>query len=123
STSSQNARLLKARLLVQDGKSEEAAKLLENWLPRPLPQNNLVWLEQVAGQTEALELHDAANRLYEEYATLEPRRGKLALAAYRGRQGDLEQSFALLDQAREGSPMTEILPAALTNVRSYPTKI
>ncbi len=122
SQANQGARLLKARLLVNDGKSDEAAKLLENWLPRPLPQNNLVWLEQVAGQTEALKLDEAADRLYEEYATLEPRQGKLALAAYRGRRGDLDQSFALLEQSRESASMLEILPVALANIRSFPEK-
>lgn len=122
SPTNQAARLLKARLLVQEGKSEEAAKLLENWLPRPLPQNSLVWLGQVAGQTEALKLYDAADRLYDEYATLEPRQGKLALAAYRGRRGDLEQSLDLLEQSRESAAMFEIMPVALTNIRSFPAK-
>ncbi len=120
---SQSARVLRARLLVRDGKSEEAVKVLEGWLPRPLPQNGLVWLLQVAQQAESLELNDAASRLFEEYASLDPTTGKLALAAYRGRRGDIEQSFALLEDSHETSPMIEILPIALANVRAFPEKI
>jgi len=123
SPAAQGLRLLRARLLVHDDKKEEAAKLLEGWLPRPLPQAQLFQLLGVAQQMEVLELYEAAEKNFQEYATLDPARGPIALAAFYGRRGDLERSFALLNQARESLPMAEILPVALANLRNFPDKV
>jgi type IV pilus assembly protein PilF len=122
SPQAQMVRSLRARLLVKEGNKEEAARVLESWLPRPLPQANLSWLLDVARQMEVLELYEPAERLYNEYASLSPKDGRLAIAAFYGRRGDFDQSFAILDRAIEGATMSEVLGVALANVRNFPQK-
>lgn len=117
------ARILRARLLARDGKQAEAAKLLEGWLPRPLPQNQLPLLLDVADQMEQLELYQDAERLLREYLGQSPDSGKLALAAYLGRRGDIEQSFTLLSEAGPEVPVLEVISVGKANLRNYPEKV
>jgi tetratricopeptide (TPR) repeat protein len=122
SMQAQTVRTMNAKLLVNDGNKEEAARVLEGWLPRPLPQANLTWVLDVARQMEILELFEPAERLYNEYATLSPKDGRLVLAAYYGRRGDLDQSYTMLEQAIEGASMSEVLAVSLANARNFPEK-
>ncbi len=116
-------RVMRARLLVRAGKNEEAAKILESVLPRPLPQNQLVRLVAVANQMEELKLFDAAEATFQEYASLSPKDGTLAMAGYYGRRGQMEKAFEMLETARKSQPMIAVLPVALTSLRSFPDQI
>jgi len=123
SPAARGARVLRARLLAHEGKQAEAAKVLEGWLPRPLPQNQLPLLLDVAGQMEALELYSDAERLLKEYASLSPSSGKVAMAGFLGRRGDIEQSFGLLDEVQGQIPLIDIISVGLVNLRNYPDKV
>ncbi len=123
SPSARGVRILQARLLHHDDKKAEAAKVLEGWLPRPLPQQQLPLLLDVAGQMESLELYDDAERLFREYLTQVPGGGKVALAGFLGRRGDIEQSFTMLNEAQTEVPPLEVLRTGLANLRNYPDKV
>jgi tetratricopeptide (TPR) repeat protein len=123
SPAARGVRILRARQLVHDGKQDDAAKVLESWLPRPLPQNQLPLLLDVAGQMEGLELYADAERLLKEYQGQSPIAGKMALAGFLGRRGDIDQSFAMLDEARAEVPLIEVVSAGLVNLRNYPEKV
>ncbi len=123
SPAARGVRILRARLLAHEGKPAEAAKVLEGWLPRPLPQNQLPLLLDVAGQMESLELYTDTERLLKEYAGLSPTSGKVAMAGFLGRRGNIEQSFALLDEARAEIPLLDIISVGLVNLRNYPEKV
>ncbi len=120
----QGIRLLRARLLAKEGKKEEAARILEASVPRPLSHNQLDLLVRVGQTMEGLGLLEAAEKMLQEYSALDPKLGPVALAGFYGRRGDIERSFALLDKARrESQPMTELLPVALSSLRAFPDKI
>jgi tetratricopeptide (TPR) repeat protein len=110
-------------LLAHDGKQGDAAKILEGWLPRPLPQNQLPLLLDVANQMEQLKLYEDAERLLKEFVSQSPSAGKVALAAFVGRRGDVDQSFTLLDEASSDIPSIDLIPVALSNLRNYPEKV
>ncbi len=118
-SSKQLARELKARLLIKDGETEQAAQLLDDLLSRPLPQNKLFRLEEIARIMETLQLYDAAEKLLDEYMSQEPR-GTIAMAAFLGRRGKVDRAFALLDESRKNQPMVEILPCGLEALRLFP---
>ena len=107
-----NARELKARLLIKKGEPEKAVQALEELVPNPLPQNQLFLLEKVASLLEELEQYPAAEKLLNEYMSIEPR-GTIAMAAFLGRRGDLDKAFDLLEEARKNQPAVDILPCAL----------
>jgi tetratricopeptide (TPR) repeat protein len=113
------ARLVRARLLKQAGKTEEAVALMEDLLPRPLPQNQLGQLDAVAKQMEQLGLYEGAERILDEYMSLDPR-GAIAMAAFKGRRGDTDKAFALLEESRNSEPAIQVLPVANEILRLYP---
>ncbi|MGD9724643.1 MAG: tetratricopeptide repeat protein [Pirellulales bacterium] len=110
---------LRARLLVQQGQPEKAVAVLMQLVPSPLPPNELFRLEQVSMLMEQLGQFDAARRLLDDYVGQEPR-GKIALAAFLGRRGEVDKAFALLDESRGDQSLTDILPVALEGLRRYP---
>ncbi len=116
-----NAREIKARLLIKKGEPEQAVQVLEGLVPNPLPQNQLFLLEKVANLLEELKQFAAAEKLLNEYMSLEPR-GTIAMAAFLGRRGDVEKAFGLLEEARKNQPAVEILPCALEALRMHPEK-
>ncbi|MBI3837009.1 MAG: tetratricopeptide repeat protein [Planctomycetia bacterium] len=116
-----NVRELKARLLIKKGEPEQAVQVLEGLVPNPLPQNQLFLLEKVANLLEELKQFAAAEKLLNEYMSLEPR-GTIAMAAFLGRRGDIEKAFGLLEEARKNQPAVEILPCALDALRRHPDK-
>jgi tetratricopeptide (TPR) repeat protein len=120
-TVKQAARRLRARLLVHDGKKEQAVQVLESLVPSPLPQNQLFRLEVVSKMMESLGLNEGAERLLNDYMSQEPR-GTIAMASYVGRRGDIDRAFALLEDARKNQPMIEILPCALEALRGHRDK-
>jgi tetratricopeptide (TPR) repeat protein len=118
----QVVRTLRARLLFKDGKKEEAAKVMEDLLVRPLAQAQLFRLDLLSKQMEQIGLTEAAQRLLDEYVSQEPR-GAIAMAAFKGRQNKVEEAFALLEEARQSQPIIEILPVALETLRYYPNEV
>jgi tetratricopeptide (TPR) repeat protein len=88
-----------------------------------LPQNQLPLLLDVAGQMEQLNLYSDAERLLKEYVSQSPSTGKVAMAGFLGRRGDIDQSFALLDEARAEIPAVEIVSVGLVNLRNFPEKV
>ncbi len=119
---SRGVRVLKAQLLAREGNLDEAAQVLEAWLPRPLAQDKLNLLFDVAMQLDALKLYPQSQKLFEEYAQLSPTSGKVALAAFHGRRGDIDRSFAMLKEVRDSANLFEILPVVLANLRNFPEK-
>ena len=115
----QTVTALKARLLVQSGQQEQAVKLLEGMLPRPLPPSQLHLLLDVARLLEELNLNDAAEKLLSEYISQEPR-GVVDMAAFAGRRGDVTKAFSLLDQGRKARPINDILTVGLDTLRRNP---
>ncbi len=115
----QSIEILRARLLVKKGENEKAVELLEGFLPRPLPQNQLALLENVSRVLEELGLNDAAQKLLEQYVAQEPS-GKLALAAFIARRGDVDKAFKMLEECRKSSPASAILTTALMALRQQP---
>lgn len=114
-------RTVRARLLVRDGQKEKAVEVLESLLARPLPQNQLYRLGLLSKQMEQLGLYEAAERLLAEYVSLEPR-GTIAMAAFRGRRGNVAEAFGLLEEARKNQPVIQIVPVALEILRYYPNE-
>ncbi|MEX0676657.1 MAG: tetratricopeptide repeat protein [Pirellulales bacterium] len=115
-------RFVRARLLVRDGQKEKAAEVLEGLLSRPLPQTQLARLSFVAKEMEKLGLHEAAERLLTEYMSQEPR-GVIAMAAFKGRLGNVAEAFQLLEEARKSQPVVELAPVALEILRYYPKEV
>ena len=115
----QSVDVLRARLMVKNGQSEQAVELLEGFLPRPLPQSQLAMLERVSRLLEELGLNDAAEKLLEQYVAQDPS-AKLAMAAFVARRGDLDRAFKLLEESRKSSPASAILTTALMALRQQP---
>jgi tetratricopeptide (TPR) repeat protein len=113
------ARELRAKLLVKTGHPDQAIAALRQLVPSPLPPSQLGRLAQVSQLMERLELYDAAKQLLDEYVQQDPR-GTIAMAAYIGRRGQLDESFKLLEEARKNQSVTEIIPCALESLRKYP---
>jgi tetratricopeptide (TPR) repeat protein len=67
-------------------------------------------------------LHDATERLLVEYMSQDVR-GAIALAAYKGRQGSVQEAFTLLADARKNQTAAEILSVALETLRYYPKEV
>lgn len=116
------AATLRAQLLVRDGEKDRAAALMEGLLSRPLPQNQLPRLGQIARRMEKLGLLEATERLLVEYMEQDVR-GAIALAAFRGRQGNVEEAFRLLTEARKNQTAVEILSVAMETLRYYPKEV
>jgi tetratricopeptide (TPR) repeat protein len=118
-TTKNDLRVARARLLALDGQKDKAAQLIEGMLVRPLPQNQLARLALVSQHMEKLGLYEGAEKLLNEYAS-QDERAVLALAAYKGRRGDVAEAFKLLEEARKSQPVVEIIPVALEVMRYYP---
>lgn len=110
---------VRARLLIAEDKQQEAAQVIEGLLVRPLPQNQLVRLSVLSRDMERLGLYEDAQRLLEEYMSQEPR-AAIAVAAFKGRRGEVDEAFELLEQSRQNQPAIQTLPVALEALRYYP---
>jgi len=131
------ARESRAQALVGDGQLEQAVATLMKLVPSPLPPNQLYRLEQVSRMFENLAnikrdkeplsdeekktLADVSRKLLDEFVQQEPR-GTIALAAYLGRRGELDEAMKLLDESRTNQSVTEVLPVALEALRRNPEK-
>jgi tetratricopeptide (TPR) repeat protein len=118
----ESAVVLKARLLAKEGKSAEAAQLMEGTLMRPLPQNQLTKLGRVAQLMEAMELYKDTERLLSEYMSQDVR-GAIALAAFKGRRGQVPEAFTLLQEARRSQTAIDVLSVSMEILRYYPQEV
>jgi tetratricopeptide (TPR) repeat protein len=110
---------LRARMLVNMGQSQQAIAVLDQLVPKPLPPSQLYRLERVAMLLEEMGQFDAAEKMLDEYMQQEPR-GTIAMAAFLGRRGNLDKSFALLNESRNNQSATQIMPCALESLRLFP---
>ena len=110
---------LRALVLSKMGQPEQAVAVLEQLVPSPLPPNQLYRLEEVARMLEELEQYDAAKKLLDEYVQQDPR-GTIAMAAFVGRRGDLDQAFKLLDESRKNQSVAEIVSVGMELLRRNP---
>ena len=86
---------LRARMLHEYDKTDEAVKLLKTLVPRSLAVKELGRIPQVAKLMEDFGRPDAAEVLYKRFEREHPA-GVLAYAGFLGRQGDLDGAFRLL---------------------------
>ncbi|HEY1599327.1 MAG TPA: tetratricopeptide repeat protein [Pirellulales bacterium] len=110
---------LKARLLVMQGKPEEAVATLRNLLPRPMPREKLGMLVDAAKLLEQLEQYDAAESMYREFVAIDPS-SILVLAGFLGRHGSLKDSLDLCQRALESPtiPAEQVIRQALASLRA-----
>ncbi len=110
---------LRAQLLAKQGHPEQAVKLIDTWLADPLPRERVPHLAMFAAQLEALGLYDDAEKELRRLVTIEPRTS-LSLAAFLGRHGSVEESFAMLEKARRSQLPVPIVSAAIATLRTRP---
>jgi tetratricopeptide (TPR) repeat protein len=109
---------LKARMLVKEGKTDEAVALLRNLLPRPMPREKLGSLVEIAKLLEQMDADDAAESMYREYVALDPK-AVLVLAGYMGRHGKLKDALDLCQSALEVRTVEEAVREGLTALRQH----
>ncbi len=103
----------KARLLVKEGKTEEAVELLGSLVPRPLPPDKVDWLRNVAQLLDELKLHDEAKKLLTEYAEKAPG-GSLALASFLAHHGTLDEALDQCEAALGETPTDNVIATAVS---------
>lgn len=105
--------ILGARLLARQGKSEAAVRELEGLIPRTPPADRPQIRRQVARLLENLEQYEAAGRLLRQIADEEPG-GRLALAAFLGRQGKIGEALDECVAVQKDLPGTECVSTAVS---------
>lgn len=110
------AAAIKAKLLVKQGKPEEAIAALRELLPRPMPKEMLPTLLQVAQLLESLKLNEAAEPMYREYSVLNPQ-GALELAGFLGRHGSLQDALDMCEASMDSLPTENVLRASIQILR------
>ncbi|HZZ82334.1 MAG TPA: tetratricopeptide repeat protein [Gemmataceae bacterium] len=110
---------LRARLLVKQGKTDEAVALLRNLLPRPMPREKVRALVDIANLLEQMDANDAAESMFREYVALDPS-GGLVLAGFMGRHGKLKEALDLCQQALELRKVEEVVREGLVALRLHP---
>ncbi len=109
---------LHARLLVKQGKTDEAVAILRKLLPRPMPREKLDTLVQIARLLEQMDADDAAESMYREYVALEPN-AVLVLAGFMGRHGKLKDALDLCQTGLEKRTVEEAVREGLTALRQH----
>ncbi|MGD9645027.1 MAG: tetratricopeptide repeat protein, partial [Pirellulales bacterium] len=118
---------IKARLLSKQGKTDEAIALLQSQIVRPLPPNQIPLLKGVAGQLielargnpDADAYYGTAEDLLREYVSEEPDE-VLALAEFLGQRDQLDEAFALMQQALDRKlPIEPITRLAMTLLNDH----
>ena len=87
-----------ARLLVKQGKTDEAVAILRKLLPRPMPREKLDTLVEIAKLLEQMDADDAAESMYREYVALDPS-AVLVMAGFMGRHGKLKDALDFCQRA------------------------
>ena len=98
--------LLRTRVLVKQGRANEAIVLLSQILPqRPVPKDQVSGLRTVALVLDQEGLNNKAEELYREYMSHEPATGGLQLAAFLGRDGRLDEALDLIETQINEQPL------------------
>jgi len=117
------ALILRSRVLVKQGRTDEAVALLKGTLPsRPLPSEKIPLLRNVAMQLAQLGLNAAAEDLFREYVGYEPT-AKLQLALFLGRTGRLDEALGLCEDSLKTYPMAAIMETAGAIFQTQPSRI
>jgi len=112
--------LLKARLLAKQGDVAKAVKLLEGLVPeRPAKAEDLPKLGNISAVLEELGQVEPAEKLMREYADQDPL-AVLALAAFLGRHGKVDESFQLCDKSKSLHSLATIVQVAIQSLRTNP---
>ena len=115
--------ILRSRILVKQGRTEEAVALLKSVLPsRPLPPDKIPLLRSVSMQLAQLGLNAAAEDLLREYVGYEPS-AKLQLAAFVGRTGRLDEALDLCEESLKKNSMATIMEVAGEIFNAQPSRI
>lgn len=113
---------LRARLLAKQGKPDQAAELLQK-LIGTAPNDN-ARMQMMAGVVTLLEEFDqlsAAETILRDAVVSFPR-AKIALGTYLGRHGDLDEAFALFEDARKSYPLPMVIQTSLETLRRRMTE-
>jgi len=98
--------LLRTRVLVKQGRANEAIILLSQILPhKPVPKDQVSALRTVALVMDQEGLNNKAEQLYREYMSHEPATGGLQLAAFLGRDGRLDDALDLIETQIKEQPL------------------
>jgi tetratricopeptide (TPR) repeat protein len=116
--------ILRSRILVKQGKTEEAVALLKSVVPsRPLPPDKIPLLRNVAMQLAQFGLYAPAEDLLREYVSYEPS-AKLELAGFVGRTGRLDESLDLCEESlKTKNSMAQIMEVAGAVFNAQPSRI
>ena len=114
------ARELRAWLLVKQEQPEEALAILKELEPKPpLSPAGINRLASLASVYEQLGFKEEAERMLRKYVAEEPR-AVLALAAFVGRNGDIDEAFALYEDGRAAHEAEQIIQTAIYTLRQRP---
>jgi tetratricopeptide (TPR) repeat protein len=109
---------LRARLLVKQGDPDQASKSLVALVDRAPNENVRIQLiGVVSGLLEEFKQYEVAEELLRD-AVIKYPRARIALGAFLGRHGDIEESFALFDEARKSYPLSTVVQAGLETLRA-----
>lgn len=115
--------VLRSRILVKQGRTDEAVALLDSVLPsRPLPPEKLPLLRNVGLELAELGLNAAAEKTLREYVSYEPS-GKLVLASFLGHTGRLTEALDLCEESLKTQPLTSVTQVAGEIFQSQPSHI
>lgn len=110
---------LKARCLAAKGQKPQAVALLTDALPKPEPEKALARFNLAVRTLETLEQFGPAQELLVGYASRSPA-GKLALAAYQGRRGELRKALDLCQAVLKLRPRSEVVAMAVAALQASP---
>ncbi len=105
-------RVLRARLLVEQQKPDEAVETVQSLIPRPLSADAVRLLPQVAATLEELEQVEPARQVLVEYSQKTPA-GHLALGAFLGRHGTIEEALDEVEKALAHAPAGAVLSTVI----------
>jgi tetratricopeptide (TPR) repeat protein len=118
--------LLRARVLVRQGRPHDAVALLRRIVPsKPVPEDKVGALRTVAFLMDQLGLDDAAEEMFRDYITYNPGEGSLHLAAFLGRHGRLDEALDLCEQSvtTYKQPVATVAQIACNALRAQPTRV
>ena len=108
---------LRARLLAKQGKADQAGEMLVKLLDQaPNEEARLRMIDGVVAMLEEFEQFAAAEQVLRNAVQSFPR-AKITLASFLGRQGDLNEAFALFEESRKSFPLPVVIQAASDTLR------
>jgi tetratricopeptide (TPR) repeat protein len=117
-------RTLRLRALVLSARreNEEALKLIDAWLPKPLKTSDANQVLQVATLLEELKFPRAAEKKFTTFDQLSSGRS-LALARFMARQGHLDQAFQLAANRVNNENVRDVARLAIFAITQFPLRV